>query len=1405
MRDSHAFPYWPPAQAAILRTPLVLLAFLSGAYAEPRTIAVPPAPPVEYFDDNSRIEVCLSLYLHERFREIDEVRPVSEGWARALYYELKGGKRRLREGELFQAFSSYLTVDAVIDSSMEDGNLAFVLHTADGIRRLEIAYPDQVNAMEAVHAAARFLAQELRLSAASTERLCAKRIANKDLFDAYYLSQRILAEYKTSPAETRLRALQPFLDGHQRSLPLAARILECATGLTTSRYQGFAGTGLQMVRAVLPRVLGTDLESTAYPVLSQSPEFFEKDLVAMVEPLTGDELDMVLVESGPGGAADDPLAIEPRGAGASAGAGGAALTIRQRIGALRCLGALSTAKALETLGQTAESTDARVRGATAFALLHHRDQAGQNLQDQLARDDEPTVAFWACLGLWRRAKRPPRLLSLARQVLEQKGSRREAAEVIERLGTHEDVPRLTALSLDGSPAVRASAARGLLRLGAADTQRLLSFLNEPAEAVVLAALPGLPKSVEKPVLNRVVQLANHPYTPVPQAARLALARFRPAEPRARVRFDLASAHTYVRLQTVDSLAASREPWALAELGVACGNPDPHTRAHALGMLLTRDPAQAGEVLAGAVLDPYSWVRLHAAVMLSSAAEKGHVPSIRKALVMERDDAVRLYLADALARAEDRPPPDPRPPVHPVSGAKNLTWSWGSSIEKSPVQAYYHGRSSPGMTEEAKRASKAGKIYFGRINTTVRNPGLIITDPEWRDRFWLAIDEELNATNLPWIDGLVFGEETMSASPDALWPTGWPLFCRDAGLDPARVKGNRDNLSVYEARAWTHWGRTKVVEGFNVLYDYVKLKYGKLRPGIQCCTFLPSIRYTATRTDTRWKFDVAGAYRYGGSNRDMYTQIRWLKTLWPDRPVLWLSNGNVGVGLNSGVKYDYQAPAEPLDARSYRAYADSISAWLAGADTGWFNGWSFIRGDTKPRATDVGKCKVRFQDFSADSPLLDIAIDYAFKGVEAARRAEPVDAPSEAGDATAEAATEEEEPEDELEPDETKEAEGEDDEIAGQVRREKQRMRTGFFLLQKYLYDCTRVFSSLPRSNARPAALVIHPWPRGRTFDFPALRLLNAYDYLCDINMAPQIDLSRYRVIAISSLDDAPLTDETIGALTAWLEDHPGLLSVHGTLSADNTNEASTTQDHDGKLRRDWPWEKDITLPGESFRIAGDRAKVLATGTGGPNLVLWRHPELKGAVLFDTGPRASGELRQMVNALHKEHAIGFELNGPEALQAQQEGSLVAAASGGSSGDHSLQGVDLLTGEANPAVGPGLSGAIVARNWRGTFIASFNGVSVLCDKPIDDVQPVPGGLRIRCSGLTRAGSQTGDVEVTPDGGQALPVIEADAAAEWILFGDEEGLASLVIRDTDSRATYIRSRKTLTIRQRERRGAK
>lgn len=1378
----------------------ILSLALAGSEAAGDAMLRVAVPPVRWVMDRAsaeeRIAICLSSYWRECLEATPGIRLLSENRTRAILSDCRGGSRDFVGDRLLAELNARCPVDVLADYECRTGMVRVTVYTVAGGRHLDVPFSGNGSAVQVAEASSVFLIRELGLSGEVEKTWERKRIEKAPFFDDYYVSQRLNTSWIINAGASRLRMLQPHLTAHPRDSLLAARAFESAQKMLDDRRKtDFLDKGLRIAWIALPVVLGTSHEAAAYPLLRSRPRTFEDDLLTVAAPLVEDSLERALAEVTAPPTADSMEPALPEMAGPAGGDAGISAegrqpgigyinpTMDQRLGALRCLGVMRSERALDLLARCATSDVAQTRTAAAFALRFYAKSVGLDTLAALAEDEEPVVAFTAGFSLWKRGTVANRILPLAQLALEMPSCRPQVVEVLAALGGPEDAAALAELSADPDPALRSKAAGGLMRMGATKAGEEQAFLDDADESVVMAALDELRGPPPAELDGALRRIANEPTPALSQAARVVLARKRPKETRDAGRFDLQVEHNYWRLKIVDRLAANPAAWALEDLAMACANSDAHTRARALLRLSERDVARARPLLAAALSDSHRWVRLHAAAQLAQCAEAAEAAALRAAAAREPDEAIALYLADALARAEGRPKPDPRPAVHPVDGKRALCWlcGFGHDVETSPADAYYTCAAPNVPPEAAQRAYRAGKIIFPRVNT-VPNPWRLVLDPAWQDRFWVVMHEQLTPETLPWCDGLVFGEESMSSRTAGMWEMAWPIFCREARIDPSVVRDDIKNLNTYQARAWTHWSRCQVVEGFNILYDYVKLYYGKLRPGIQVATFLPD-QGGPTPADIRWKFDVCGCYRYQGCNRFMYADIRRHKALWPERPVIWLSNGRPSA---YGNKYDAPVTTNPVNARWDRPYADNVAAWLAGADSGWFSIWA------------LNGVWLRQEDIYPGSPMLDRGIESVFATAEEATdtsRPAATDVALDAEVATpkldaAEVAT----PELDV-------SSRDKDPVLQRIKEKKERMRQRFLLMGKYVGDCMRVFSGLPRVNARPEALAL--WPSRSASEFPAFHLLNAFDFLPDVNQAFQdMDLSRYRLIVLSGFDSAPVTDTTIANATRWLRDRPVLLVMRGGLSESNTNEFSTAEDHDGILRNDWPWEGEVRCGVSNYTISGPNALELAAGPAGPIRVLWRDPAFKGAVLFDLGDDGVEEWRRVLNAVARKQGVELELNGPERQETWEGAGLAAATSYSSSQTNVLAGVDLLTGEPSPAVGPGRNAAIVMRDRTSRYTASWNGVSVLCDRPIAEAVAIPGGMRLHCEGLIQAGTTSGAVTLRQADGVDVPRVSGTVRVrDWILTGNAEGQTEVAINDKGDKVLYVRCREPILLTQEKR----
>ena len=443
-------------------------------------------------------------------------------------------------------------------------------------------------------------------------------------------------------------------------------------------------------------------------------------------------------------------------------------------------------------------------------------------------------------------------------------------------------------------------------------------------------------------------------------------------------------------------------------------------------------------------------------------------------------------------------------------------------------------------------------------------------------------------------------------------------------------------------------------------------------------------------------------------------------------------------------------------------------------------------------SDFGK-QLSVENIYPGSARLSDCIDFCFHGIEdyyrttATTGTPELDVPSDPGE----------------EPDEVEMVMDGKDPNANQyqvrVAKEKEAMRIGFQLERKHLYDLARVFSGLPRPEHRHEVLFV-----GTKRGIPQYNMAGAYDYFMQINKLAGHDLSTYRLIGIGEHDESPLWDETIQALTRWLKDAPGLLYIRGTLSPDNAQEASRPHDLDGKLQNDWPWEADVVRKDKGYAVSGRNVTTIRqTDKDMPTAVFWRASGLKGGVVFDLATANAAEAQALVNGVAKRFKVGLKLDNPPGMYVGGVDGLhcIVSSDFATESYGGVKGVDLYSGHPNPGIWYKRSGALVAENYKGKYVASFNGVSVLCEKPIEQVEPVENGLRVASSGLIKASSISGRVRVKAEGNSRLKTLEGQAKInDWILFQDTDGMAVqpavLPGGQKAGTVTFIRSRAPVTV---------
>lgn len=1456
---------------------VLVLVFMSAAHAAPLRLLPPGSssespPPV----------LCLAEYLSERLSECKGVDIIRGKRAARVCSWLRGGTFDYSEQVLWDRIQSYVPLDGMIevapigeDTKSDTVKLEVRVFVATGLKRIPATLPNKFDSdlPVAISKLAERVGQELKLSDADLKIMTEVRIPDTAYFTYYYVTKNVWSPWPVNSylgvmnATARLPDTKPHWAREAATARAAGGYIYSGTH---GRQAEFIKQAYSMVRMPVVRLLGTGHEDEAKPILdlAKDPKSGVRDDIESVLLQIAKPIGYGKVLASKGDAKsndadwvkelDDPDALKPKAKGElgdalaaptdlSARTGKTEFTNAERIAALRMLGSMASLKALDLFKQTSRLADNAARESTAIALSGYSDDAGLDILNNMLTDSDDKVAFLAARSLSIRKKPPADFRKRALAMLQQTEPYRTwAAQALAASATAEDSALLDKLALDEAPSVRIAVHRAKYAIAPADPKRLQEAMADPETDVVIAAIKSVPIAsikIGSEIYQQMVRLANDPDNAVAWAARDALWPLRPSDAQGRLNFDLSTCAPYLRHKAVAQLRVSKEPWAKAKLIAACENYEAHTRIAALEAIAD-DAAAARPLLLKAISDPHKLVRLRAASLLATIADAGQAGAIRDLIAKQKDRATTLYLQDALAKAEGKPAPAPQKPANSVLGSNNLAWLCPhGGLADSPYMAYYapsHGDHvrDDAISDDAKKAHDAGKAFFSRISP-IGNPGTIMVDGLAQDDYWLYLDDQLDTPSLPYIDGVVYGEETMSMDGESLWPTAWRFFCDDTGIDAQRVNGDKKNLTPYEAHAWSIWGQRRCVEGFNRLYDYTKLKFGKLHPGIQVCTFLPE-QAGPTYADFEWKFDVGGIYHYVGHTRkDAFSLVRRYKTIWPDRPVLWLSHG-IGVYERSPIQYTFSGPGEPIVGRTYRAYTDSLTAWMAGADTGWFSIWAFLPYDwVNAGITSLKGPTITPEEITPNSPKLRMCVDFAFAGVDkflhdkeelAKVNSKGMVVPPSAKEAKMDSLIE------------TLDGPKGPDAITKKVNADREALYLSFQFYRKHLMDMARLFASLPRNNPKPDVLCVQPgltvWDG--VIGSPGSDLLTYYDFLLDINLAPRLDLTRYKMIAVKS--PGALTDGTIEKITQWLKTTPGVLYVHLDLSSNNASQYSTPENFDGKLKLDWPWENDVsitapdapepkkkgakakpipkgesltltsvggasvTIPGaivaRSMEISG-KARAIYSCEENPVLAVWQGDGFKGVVVFDVvdggGKPYREEVRKALAELKEKSGVGIVIDGPQRHEMLATSQWIANTTAGSTDKNTLTGVDMLTGTLNPVVGPGKSAAFVAKDFSGKYAAAYNGISVLCDQPIKKVEKIPGGLRIECDGLMQAASATAKLEAKPDG-DALPAVADEKLNRWVMFENTPGIAIQKIGDgkesEPSSLYYIRCKRPVTI---------
>lgn len=1358
---------------------------------------------------------ALQQLLAEWADEHKHIRAVDSGRCSVVVSQIRNGALTIPRARHYEAFNAIHPIDAWIDMNSSDNGATLMVTTATGTESLELTTAD----LEAIRKTMRRCAVLIEQTVGATpdpaafDKFC--EFDDDTIASAYAQSAVYIPGGSGGSA---MEIVEDLWSVEKTGPAIASRIIDALRQMHEAagrRKPLYTQRHITMAKAALPRLFNTPFETSAVNIIKANSEWFEADLLKLAKKAGSDDIISL----------DDIMSGDTLPQMAPA-----ALPDADPIGAVRMLGHLTSTKSLNQLVKLAKSNTVATRTAAAIALsLRSEPEALAQLR-HMTTDKEKNIAFIASTALWLSDPEkalPP--LNLARQIYQSTNAFRTAvSEVISAVAEKQDVALLQTLATSKDDTVRRPAVTALLKLAPDDTKLWQAALTDPDSILLRNALYALQSPPPAALLPLLKNFCNDPQVNLAEAALTALAATRPTDKWQALAFDLDTTHPWTRRKIVAQLAAEKSTQSLDLLSRACNNRNPRTSADAL-VALTSCDAAAGLAMAVKALDnPHRRIRLQAAALIDQHSANGgaaviHKDAVKAALEKEKNRAVRSYLESAQAQLFNTT-------YTPAEAARNvaerpaLTWlcGMGKDAATSVYGAYYC--TSIKVSDIWREAHNAGKICFGRLST-VGSPGLAILDPSWEDRSWIGIEAELPHEDVVYIDGVVYGEESMNFRPDSLWQSGWRLFALEAGLDPNLIKGDIETLSATQRRAWSHWAAERHIDGFNQLYDDTKLLYGKIRPGLQVATFMTEESLLSSGpnpADLRWKFDVGGIYDYKGSNRIAYYLIRRIKTLWPDRPIIWLSLGIGGYEMNP-VKYSLKTPTSPWRSRSDRAYADSITAWLAGADVGWFSTWIFVRHDFAGGMANLSGVQIHLEDIHPGNELIARGIEFAYKDVEKiyapVKPPKADDIPGIGLDGPTGASS------DLLDAFDAEATRKKEREIAERIAAEKIAMKDGFLFYRYYIDSAARILNDLPRRNWHSQYLGVRGglsvWVRGDIVsETSALGLLPDCDFLVDLNKLPDLDINRYRTIVVGNT--FLLTDATINTITTWLRDKPNLLIVHPWLLTGENSGVATTANLDGKLTLSWPWKGEITVtkvekPQASknlelqgvaplklqqgsiaARYNGDGFKPLWQHNGETVTALWRKPGFAGAVIFDGMNNCSSEyldaLRTQINALAAE-GIGLAL--PETAYAafgQEEAISAVATTPISYARHKpLNGIDLLSGTDFAGLSGGRKAAVTATTLDGSHVVAHNGIVVLSTTPVTVKNRDVNNITITSEGLMQIGGQNLTITAA-----SAPLPERKPNAAWLFLKPDNGIATQTWEEdgTPQQRWFIHSTEPVTI---------
>ena len=242
----------------------------------------------------STFNCALGLHLRSRLKEIPSVALVSDNRSAAIMGELVNPAHAPDLPDLLGAYRSFQSVDVCVYYAHTGSGVRIVVQTAS--RRFDetMAMPEDMPLADGVQRAARMIGEALELRPHDMAVLMESRWKDPEDFAAYYECQlwpvpSVTPTYRGPEyGDTRLERLRERWNKNKEDPYFAEQVFKNALELAVStRHRDFFRVNwVLMAQQSLTAILGSPLESAAYPLIRVRPDDYRGILFDLCGPLS---------------------------------------------------------------------------------------------------------------------------------------------------------------------------------------------------------------------------------------------------------------------------------------------------------------------------------------------------------------------------------------------------------------------------------------------------------------------------------------------------------------------------------------------------------------------------------------------------------------------------------------------------------------------------------------------------------------------------------------------------------------------------------------------------------------------------------------------------------------------------------------------------------------------------------------------------------------------------------------------------------------------------------------------------------------------------------------------------------------------------------------------------------------